>query len=447
MTWVLYILMGGQILFGCAYFVSNFGAEQQFRENWGSLLPMGIVCLAQLILAAFCLWYVLGKFGFRESKWVRSYVCAFFLTVPYLLQMHMARLIWSAAFSVFLWLIGLILETAKSGLSRQRAFLLLIAWFLYGVICPDGLWLGAFLLSGIFFFSGRGREESGLRTERKKGRTGFGAGFRFGAAALLTAVLIFVSNLGLNAALPGMRTLYRENTFGVAAVSRLVWPNFGKNYFFWSEEVKAVLPEDEAVWISWRADLVGEEFFPSLEEAYGRKKATKLCLEMGMRCLKDRTKETVSEIGRDLKDYFLIPFTIERNLKGEGVSLTAWNYGRMREHTPVLVKYYYRYGIFELPLLLLCSFLLWCFKITDQTSQFLRRKAAGEETAQRRGDGRKIPVQGRFVFYILILYTVWYTMRSNLPVDYKAVLPSLFVWYLASVGGLLCKKRESEREA
>ena len=41
------------------------------------------------------------------------------------------------------------------------------------------------------------------------------------------------------------------------------------------------------------------------------------------------------------------------------------------------------------------------------------------------------------LFYVLILYTVWYAARSNVPIDYKLTLPILFIWYLASAAGLL----------
>ena len=423
--WVLYILMGVQIAFGFAYFVSNFGITQQFRENLDFFLPMEAVCLIQLTLAVVSNWYVLGELGFRENRYMRGYVCAFLLTVPWLLQMHMARLVWSMAFSVFLWLSGLILQTIREGISGKRTLLLFVAYLLYGIICPDGVYLGGFLL--LFLFS-------------QKKQVGARAGFRFGAAAFLTACIIFTANWGLNNTFPEARTIYRENNLGVTAVSRLVWPNFGKNYFFWDDDVKAVLSEERAVWISWRVDLVGEEFYPLLEENYGKKEATKLCLEMGLRCLKDRTRETISEMGQDLKDYFLLPYTIERNLKGEGSSLTAWNYGRMREHTPVLVKYYYRYGTFELPVLLLGSFLLWAFQISEQIGMFLRRNAVGKEAKRellRPGEGKEASVRKKMLFYVLILYTVWYAARSNVPIDYKLTLPILFIWYLASAAGLL----------
>ncbi len=447
-TWVLYIIMGVQIVFGCAYFAGNFSAEQQFAERYASVMPMGIVSLIQLFAAAVSIWYVLGKLGFegkREKRFLRGYVCAFLLTVPCLLQMHTARLVWSPALSCFLWMLGLVMEIAVRGVSKKKVLFLTGAYFLYGVICPDGLWLGGILLFFCLLYR-RKRE----RITENRNKSGKEAGEQrekvpFGLAVFFTAAVIFLANAGLNSAFPEARRIYRENNPGTAAVSRFVWPNFASNYFFWDEEVKAVLSEEDAVRLCQRIDLLETEFYPAMVEAYGTGKATRLCLEMGYRCLMDRSRETVLEIGRDLKDHLLIPFTIENNLRGRGVSLTAWNYGRMRARSPVLVKYYVRYGSFELPILLLCSLLLWWFHKNDRMSQWVKQQAENSEKPlfYKYGGGEKISVQWKILFFVVILYTLWYTMRSNLPVDYKLVLPILFIWYLASVGGLLCQKPEN----
>ncbi len=447
-TWVLYIIMGVQIVFGCAYFAGNFSAEQQFAERYASVMPMGIVSLIQLFAAAVSIWYVLGKLGFegkREKWFLRGYICAFLLTVPCLLQMHTARLVWSPALSCFLWMLGLVMETAVRGVSKKKVLFLTGAYFLYGVICPDGLWLGGILLFFCLLYR-RKRE----RITENRNKSGKEAGEQrekvpFGLAVFFTAAVIFLANAGLNSAFPEARRIYRENNPGTAAVSRFVWPNFASNYFFWDEEVKAVLSEEDAVRLCQRIDLLETEFYPAMVEAYGTGKATRLCLEMGYRCLMDRSRETVLEIGRDLKDHLLIPFTIENNLRGRGVSLTAWNYGRMRARSPVLVKYYVRYGSFELPILLLCSLLLWWFHKNDRMSQWVKQQAENSEKPlfYKYGGGEKISVQWKILFFVVILYTLWYTMRSNLPIDYKLVLPILFIWYLASVGGLLCQKPEN----
>ena len=409
-VWILYILMGAQIALGCIYFVTGFAAQQRFAENIVSFVPSGVFYLLQLAAAAVSGWYFLGKTG-PQDKRVRGYLCAFFLTVPFFLQMHMAKLAWSSSLSAFLWLLGAIMDIRKRGLSRERGALLLTAYFLYGIVCPDGLWLGGILLlTALFCYVERGQS----------GKTA-GRG-RFCLLIFLTAGAIFFANMGLNGMLPKQRRIYRENNLGTAAVSRFVWPNFATNYFFWSDEVKAVLSEEEAVDVSERIDLLEKEFYPTMRETYGSRKATLLCLEMGYRCLMDRSKETVLEILTDFKDYLLIPFTIERNLQGRGVSLTAWNYGRMKEQWPMLVKYYYRYGLFELPLLLLGSLLLWGFQKNDQNSQW------------------------KLLLYVGFLYALWYTMKSNLPIDYKQVLPVMFIWYLASVWGIAMRRPESRNE-
>lgn len=400
--WIIYILMGVQIALGCVYFVTSFTTVQAFEENIVSFLPSWVCYLVQLVAAAVSVWYFLGKAGCGNKR-ERGFLCAFFLTVPFFLQMHMAKLVWSLSLSAFLWLTGLILDIRKNGLSRERGVLLLTAYFLYGIICPDGLWLGGILLLTVF-----------LRRIRK------GQGVCL--LIFLTAGAIFFANMGLNSAFPGQRRIYRENNPGTAAVSRFVWPNFATNYFFWSDEVKAVLSEEEAIDVSERIDLLEKEFYPTMRETYGDRKATLLCLEMGYRCLLDRSRETVAEIITDFKDYLLIPFTIERNLQGRGVSLTAWNYGRMKEQNPMLVKYYYRYGLFELPLLLLGSLLLWSFQKNNQNGQW------------------------KLLLYTAVLYTLWYTMKSNLPIDYKQVLPILFVWYLASVWGITVRRPEVRNE-
>ena len=432
-TWVLYMVMGVQIAFGCAYFATNFFVVQRFSENYASALPMWAVSFVQLFLAAVSTWYVLGKLGFGKSRkdgLLRGYICAFLLTVPYLLQMHLAKLVWSLSLSCLLWMLGLIMEIAVQGASKKGVLLLSGAYFLYGIICPDGLWLGGILvLVGSLLLKKRDKD-----------------GLRVSVAALFMAIVIFVTNAGLNSAFPEARRIYRENNPGTAAVSRFVWPNFASNYFFWDEEVKAVLSEEDAVRLCQRIDLLEEEFYPAMVEAYGTGKATKLCLEMGYRCLMDRSRETVSEIGRDLRDHLLIPFTIEGNLQGRGVSMTAWNYGRMKARSPVLVKYYFRYGGFELPILLLGSLLLWWFHRNDQIGQWLKERAAGREIrppAYRDGGRGGNAAPWKLLCFAVILYTLWYTMRSNLPIDYKMVLPILFVWYLASVGGLLCQKPEN----
>lgn len=99
-----------------------------------------------------------------------------------------------------------------------------------------------------------------------------------------------------------------------------------------------------------------------------------------------------------------------------------------------------------MPVLLLGSLLLWWFHRNDRMSQWIKRRAAGKEIeplSYKDGSGEENAMCWKLLGFAVILYTLWYTMRSNLPIDYKLVLPILFIWYLASVGGLLCQKPEN----
>ena len=210
-----------------------------------------------------------------------------------------------------------------------------------------------------------------------------------------------------------------QNSFGAAMVSRFVWPDFATNYYFWSDEVKAAMSLEDAVHICQREEAVENYFGPLMEKAYGEKEANRIYLQMARRCFMDRTKAIVTEIARDFADYAMIPFTIEKNLKGEGTSLTAWNYGRMRACAPELVRYYFRYSLYILPVLLLGSLLVCCGKMSSEVKTFVG-------TA--------------------VIYALWYTLRSNKPIDYKLVLPIIVIWYLLAVWGLMKQEEEKAKE-
>ncbi len=412
-AYMLMILMGIQIVLGALYFLANFEVMQDFPEGFSFPLSIGVLSLIQMAAFAASTWFFLTKSGMADHKFLRGFITAFLLTVPFLLQMHMANLWWSFSLSAFLCMAGLAMETGREGFSRKQGILLGTFYFLYGLLCPDGLWLGGVLLIAALLFYRRMDVA------------------RFIPSMLVAACLIFAVNAGLNAAWPDGRETYRYNTFSYALVQRFVWPNFSTHYYFWNEDVKAVMSLDDAVEISHRVDAVERDFFPALEQSYGRKRAKQLCMQMAGSCLEYRTREIAEEIAADFKDYLLIPFTIERNLRGKGASLTGWNYERINAHTPKLVKYYYRYALLELPLLLLGSILLWSFRRGLQLGGWMKTGRI-EET-----HGWNISPEWKLLIFTGVFYAAWYTMKSNIPIDYKQVMPVLFIWYLAAVQGLV----------
>ena len=216
-----------------------------------------------------------------------------------------------------------------------------------------------------------------------------------------------------------------QNSFQASMVSRFVWPNFATNYYFWSDEVKEAISLEDAVKICQREDALESFFGPVMEQKYGYQKAKSLYLEMAYQCFMDRTKEEILMLAEDIKDYILIPFTVERNLSGEGTSLAAWNYGRMQEHAPWLVKYYYRYSLLVLPVMLLISIVVSMARMSWKINFRFNK------------------IQIRVIRYLVgfgIWYGLWFAMASNKPIDYKLVLPVVFIWYLLGISGVVEKK-------
>ncbi len=410
---ILLILMGIQIALGVCYLITNVTHIQQFETGCGfpEGVPFFLLYPLQVILLTGSVWFFLGSFSGLKHKVLRGYITAYLVTVPVLLQMTLAHLSFSLALSALLWMLGSIPGICFDGFTVKRGILLGAAYFCYGLLCRDGLWLGAAVLLTAVFFGRRNGENTPVFadvTGRRKG---------YLLTVFITATAILAGSFVLRPVLEPERDNRIQNSFQAAMLNRFVWPHFGTNYFFWSDEIKAVISEEDAMAVSWRDDGVETKFGPAIEAAYGKRKANSLYLEMAVECFRDRTKEILTEIGRDFRDYALIPFTIERNLKGQGVSQTAWNYGRMRAYTPMLVKYYFRYGLFELPVLLLLTVLL---KIKNIKSKFNIRTW----------------YLGKLLLFTAFWYVFWYTMRSNAPIDYRLVLPVIFIWYLAAVGGL-----------
>lgn len=368
---IMYILMAVQIAMGILYIGVSFGTYQQFSEGIALIPFSAFIYVLQIMAGLASTWYFLSVIYFRRTgektcKWLCLLLTLFLNTIPFVLQMHMALLSYSFGLSIFLVLLGIAFSKKDN----------------------DGK---------IYH--------------------------RLGIRIALVFVCMFLLNEIVKPAcedLISIKTTGKEieriqNSFGAAMVSRFVWPDFATNYFFWSDEVKAAMSLDDAVHICQREDAVENYFGPLMEKAYGEKKANQLYLEMAKRCFMDRTKAILTEIVNDFTDYALIPFTIERNLEGDGTSLTAWNYGRMKACAPELIRYYFRYSLYILPVMLLGTVMISFGKVSGEV-----KALAGT----------------------VIMYALWYTLRSNKPVDYKLVLPIVFIWYLLAVWGAMKKDKQ-----
>lgn len=381
---VMCMLMLVQIAMGILYIAKSFGTYQQFSEGI-ALIPFSAFIYPLQILAGLAsTWYFLSvvyrrKTGVALDKRLSFLLTTFLNTIPFILQMHMALLSYSFGFSIFLVLLGLAFSNEKKSESEEAEKKRPKLW--------NSLVLRVMLVFACMF--------------------------------LLNEVVKPACEDAISVKTTGKKIERIQNSFGAAMVSRFVWPDFATNYYFWSDEVKAAMSMEDAVHICQREDAVENYFGPLMEEAYGKREANRLYIQMAKRCFMDRTKAIVTEIARDFADYALIPFTIEKNLEGEGTSLTAWNYGRMRTCAPELVMYYFRYSLYILPVLLLGSLLVCYGKMSSEVKMLVG-------TA--------------------VIYALWYTLRSNKPIDYKLVLPIIFIWYLLAVWGLMRQEEEKVKE-
>lgn len=197
-------------------------------------------------------------------------------------------------------------------------------------------------------------------------------------------------------------------------VSRFAWPNFGTNYYFWSEEVKTVMSETDAALIDTNYGAVENELRPMFEDAVGTKQAGRLYRQIAGESLKDRTKEVSNDMLEDFKEYLIPTAGMLRHLCGLGESLTGWNYSRMTGRHPQYTAIYYRYGMTAAVMTSITALVCLLYQL------IFRFKA-----------NRKLRNVGYLTIPLLIASFI-NTMAGNRPVDeQKALYGFLFM-------GILC---------
>lgn len=462
LLWLCHILSGG--------------AHAVYANGITTIPFSAFISVLQLVCFAAATWYFLGVW--MEYGWKKAVCTAYLLTVPFLLQMHLAVLPWSLGLSAVEVMLGGFLRLVRQGnpadkeieepasrMDREKnteqkkntaqtdgkkdILCMSLGLMAAGLIRVDLFWIcGLFLLCAL----------SLLFIKKETRESVMASGKRLWLVFFLVEIAVFTVN----------RVTYVpqedriQNSFQASMVSRFVWPNFATNYYFWSDEVKEAISLEDAVKICQREDALESFFGPVMEQKYGYQKAKSLYLEMAYQCFMDRTKEEILMLAEDIKDYILIPFTVERNLSGEGTSLTAWNYGRMQEHAPWLVKYYYRYSLLVLPVMLLISIVVSMTRWTGKIKFEFNKSGSGEEkirteyhrnmdaeyrekkdTEYHRKEDTEYRTSSRMIRYLVgfgVWYGLWFAMASNKPIDYKLVLPLVFIWYLLGISGVVEKK-------
>ncbi len=328
----------------------------------------------------------------------------YLLTVPLCVQWHLSILPNSLLSSLFLLLLGLCIRAVRNKEYCNRKFVLqvCILWAAMTLLQPDYWWFG---LIPVLYIA--------ISFLRQKA-------FRMLICLVMAAVISSVASVGINTLVqtPGSSGKIQKS-LGASMVSRIVWPNFHTNYFFWPDEIKEIMTQIEGLYISEHADMVQISFGPMVEDAYGKEKANEFYWQMAIDCFTIRTKEVLTAIGDDFAAYLFTPWQVKAQFDGSGLSYSGWNYDKMKTETPGLTRWYVDYGLISFRIGII---LVACLEVGECIKR-RRIKASGCR-------------EGCCLLLLCVLsQVVWHTMAGGGMMDYRNVPVVVLLWYYVIVLG------------
>ena len=358
----------------------------------------------QLIAAYAAAHRFLGIF-LRENKRFLIGGCFAVLTIPMVMQCHLAVLPCSFAASLLLVELSLLGEAIKEEEKRTLKMLaeICLCWLGLALLLPEYLYLGALpvILFGLFC-------HRGLRENRKKGIYG---------------LLIAAAFLGM---ISGVNSLTRtEGLYGkihrtplMALTQRIAWTSLFLEFESWHEEIKDYIDREEILGSALYADAMEERFFPVMERAAAD---GLLSGEQVEECYKTMIKTAwvwhknaiLKEMAWDVLGYSAAPAALPMLLQGRGYdSYSNRNYDFFLEYTPGLSKAYMDYGSWWFVTMLPLAAALRMIRLFDSG----------------RPDKKK-----RAIFVLCCVLTtgfmvLWYTMQGAGMMDYKNTVVVLQLW-------------------
>lgn len=364
--------------------------------------PLYIIQVAVFLWAAYFFVCCMKRSGGTKGKLTAIFGALFLCTVPMLMQCHLAVRPQSLVVSVFLVMLGLCKRAADNVAEINGKLWIVMGtlWMVLSLLLPEYLYLGAVPVTGLLVIS-----------FLKKGKI-----LKSGCLVLLVFLVVTCM---LNAAVLKPAADRIERKFESAMVSRLVWPWFNQSYYFWPEEIKAVMSPGQALLIDADAEAVQRDFGPMVEQAYGKERALQLYAQMAKASLEVRTKDVLHEMWEDLKAYICTPLGVYGQLRGaEQISYSGWNYKNMSEQCPQITRPY-----------VFCGFGLWFAEIFCFAGVVVRRLLLWK----KEGESDKEKTHSHAFFWIaglcVLSQAVWYTMSGAGMMDYLNVPVITVLWY------------------
>lgn len=436
---VFFLLAGVQILLGLMWVTGNIIYVPGFAEsNWylqasrnlvmdeyaGLLYPL-LIRVAGVAGDSFCVvlyllqlsvafeaynYFILRIFGEERGRLRRYLLAAYVVTFPIVLQVHMSVLPYSLASSLLVILSVQLKDLLMQSdtLSIKRVVSIGVCWGIVALLLPDYGMVSSFVVAVVFCIYGW----------RKKERWG----------VLLLTAFVTIACVGVTLAVTQTSDSQGriQKSMGATMLSRFAWPYMERNYFFWSEEVKAEFSADDMRGLSLYPERILYEFGPRMESAVGKERANALYWKMAMDSFMLGKKEALTAIGRDVWQNISGPIGVQLQWQGMGVSYAGWNYARMAEYVPGLTKYYVRFANYAYDFMLLMMMVVW----------WLQRK---------RKQAKQGHAYGRIPVLMTLVVILWYTMNCNGMQDYMKVLPVNVLWCMLPVWGCIqCKKNAKD---
>lgn len=427
----IYICMGLQIVLGLLWAFSNLGNLPRFieceeilamseslvvDEYTGYLYPLlirgfgvfasisgiqtwSVLYVLQLAIAYGAYDYFLRKIVFCKAgeRWRARkkipFFALFILTVPVIMQIHMAVLPYSLASSLLMILAAKVFDfwlpdykfPARDGVG------IILLWVLASQICPEYGWF-----SGVIVGIG---SVGYILVQKKKAWK-----------PILILLISVISITTCNATLQTPGSMGKiQKSWQASMMTRVVWPNYGKFSYFWKEEIRQRWDDIALRELSTYPEKIIYEFGPEIENMFGREEANSIYFEMVKRTLQLDTKNIAMGILKDGAAYICPPITAHMQLHGVGASYTGWNYGRMKDYTPQLTRYYVEYGLYAWLFIVIVDMVLWLL------SAFHRVWKSREEKKRSR----------RILCYLASLslsVNLGYVLISGNMQDYKKVI-------------------------
>ncbi len=210
------------------------------------------------------------------------------LTFPFALQCHLSVLPYSAAGSLFLLMLSLLLEALAP---------------------PEG---------------------------RK--RKGAGKALAMGAVCgALAAVLALEAGADERDAIWGRGP-------EAAMASRMAWPSLWNDRIYWPEELRGLLSDEEAWDAMYRPGNM-ERALELIEARAGKEEAGKRYMQLAETAWQNRRPVILRQLGWDFLGYAVTPLIFPLQMEGRSYdSYSGRNYAAMREHAPLLTRRYVEYG-------------------------------------------------------------------------------------------------------